>query len=400
MPSRSSTKSDSTMKILLVSSRFPLPPWRGNQLRTLQWLDALDDHERLLVCPEGDEDSGSLPSGVRLETLPVGAAAAGLGLIAAVVRGRPAQEGIYATGAARRRLDEILDGWRPDLAIIQMVRCGWVADRISRVRPETPILFDAIDCMALHYSRAAESARPPVSLAYRVESGHCRRRETELSERAGLTTAVGTRDLEALAAGRPGMVVPVTGGAEADETRAKPDGRTVLLSGNLGYRPTVRAARWFAHRVWPELKRAVPDARWVLAGARPAAEIRRLGSLPGVEIHGNVDDLSVYLRQATVAIAPMSGGSGVPLKILEAMAAGVPVVADRWSASGLEDPAGVVVAVGEDGWADALQRLMTDPDAFRDQSARGLEVWRAHYHPDRVRATIRRAVEIVSEDVR
>ncbi|MEX1309117.1 MAG: hypothetical protein AB1Z65_01735, partial [Candidatus Sulfomarinibacteraceae bacterium] len=191
------------MRILLVSSRFPLPPWRGNQLRTLQWLDALDDHERLLVCPEGDEGAPPLPPGVRLAALPASAAASGVGLFTAVAKGRPAQEGIYATGTAARRLAEALDGWRPDLAIIQMVRCGWAADRISRAQPETPILFDAIDCMALHYSRAAELSRSPLRVALSVESGRCRRRETDLSRRAVLTTAVSTRDLEALAADRP-----------------------------------------------------------------------------------------------------------------------------------------------------------------------------------------------------
>jgi glycosyltransferase involved in cell wall biosynthesis len=332
--------------------------------------------------------------------VPASAAASAAGLVAALANGRPTQEGIYATGAAKRRLAEAVAGWRPDLAIVQMVRCGWAADRLSMTLPETPILFDAIDCMGLHYSRAAELSRFPLKAALSAESRRCRRRELELSERAALTTAVSARDLEALTAGLPGMVVPVTGGAEPDGSRAERDGRTVLLSGNLGYRPTVRAARWFARRVWPELKRRVPDARWVLAGARPAAELRRLGSLPGVEIHGDVDDLAAYLSRSTVAVAPMRGGSGVPIKILEAMAAGVPVVADRWSASGLEDPAGVAVAGTAGEWVDGLQRLMTDADARRDQSARGTDVWRTHYRPDRVRSKIRRAVEAAVERIR
>lgn len=381
------------MKILLVSSRYPLPPWRGNQLRTLQWLDALDDHERVLVCPGGESNAPPLDSGVRLEALPGSRFAAAKGLVAAFAAGRPAQEGIYGSHGARRKLTELFHEWQPDVAVIQMVRCGWAADEISKVRREIPILFDAIDCMALHYERAAAFASPPLSTAYRIEGGRCRLRETELIEQAGLTTAVSGRDLEALGASRRGMVVPVTGGTEPRESRSEDRRPTVLLSGNLGYRPTVRAALWFTDRVWRKVQKRVPSARLVLAGARPAPDVRRLAAIPGVEIHGDVDDLAVFMAQARVAIAPMAGGSGVPIKILEAMAARVPVIADPWSASGLEDVGGVVVAEGETEWLDAVRHLLSDREASREQADRGLEVWRTHYHPDRIRAQIRRAVE-------
>lgn len=387
------------MKILLVSSRYPLPPWRGNQVRTLQWLDALDDHERVLVCPAADRDLPPMPTGVRLVSLPSGAFGGAVGLIEALFRGRPAQEGIYGTAGARKVLAELLSDWQPDLAVIQMVRCGWAADVMSTLRGETPILFDAIDCMALHYVRSASLALLPMRSAYGFEGERCRRRETELVARAALTTAVSSRDLDALDAGRRGLVVPVTGGVEPAGAGSPDRGPTVLLSGNLGYRPTVRAALWFADRIWPKVRERVPSARWILAGARPAPDVRRLSAIPGVEVHADVDDLSVFLKQATVSIAPMASGSGVPIKILEAMAAEVPVICDPWSASGLEDPAGVVVAVDEDEWLDAVHHQLTDREASREQAVRGIEVWRTHYHPDSVRARVRCAVERAAEGI-
>jgi glycosyltransferase involved in cell wall biosynthesis len=172
---------------------------------------------------------------------------------------------------------------------------------------------------------------------------------------------------------------------------------TVVLSGNLGYRPTVRAARWFADRVWPGVRERVPSARWVLAGARPAAAIRRLASRPGIDVRGDVADLGRELRQATVAVAPMASGSGVAIKMLEAMAAGVAVVADPWSAAGLEDPAAVAVAVDEKGWVDTVSLLLSDVVAMRDQAQRGTELWRDHYEPGRVALKIREAVAAALE---
>ncbi len=236
---------------------------------------------------------------------------------------------------------EAVRHWRPDVAVVQMVRCGWAADEIRRTNAGLPVIFDAIDCMALHYRRAAASAGGLIGPAYRWEAERCRRRETELVAAAAVSTAVSGRDLQALGADNRGVVVAVASGADValdDPASAEP---IVLLSGNLGYRPTVRAALWFADRIWPRIRHREPAAKLILAGARPAAAVRKLASAPGIEVFGDVDDLGTFLARARVAIAPMASGSGVPIKILEALAAGVPVVADPWSAGGLEDPSAV-----------------------------------------------------------
>jgi glycosyltransferase involved in cell wall biosynthesis len=246
--------------------------------------------------------------------------------------------------------------------------------------------------MGLHFERAAQLARPWLRPPLLEEAGRCRRRERELAGRAALSIAVSARDLDELGA-RDGRVVPVSGRIVAAEAGAREE-PTVLLSGNLGYRPTVRAALWFAAEVWPRVASSVPQARWVLAGARPAAAVRRLGLLPGVQVHADVDDLGPYLGSATVAIAPMAGGSGVPMKVLEAWAAGLPVVAHPWTAAGLPADArdALAVADGADEWRRAVIRLLTDPVAAAGLGERGRELWRRSYHPERVEAALRAAL--------
>ncbi|MEE4271253.1 MAG: glycosyltransferase [Thermoanaerobaculales bacterium] len=377
------------MRVLLVSSRFPLPPWRGNQLRTLQWLDALDDCERVLACPVGAAEELPPELGTELVRIPAGRITAAAGAAAAFAARRPVQEGIYDTRAARRRLRELIDTLQPDAVVVQMVRCGWAADVAAAVSPAPKLIFDAIDCMSLHFGRAAPAAPLAMRPLYRMEARRCRQREGELVRRSSATAAVSRRDLEALGAGSRGRLVTVACGAEVSEAAGGALEPVILLSGNLGYAPTVRAAVRFAREVWPAVRRAVPAARWVVAGARPAAAVRSLAALPGVEVHGDVADLAPYLRRAAVAVAPMASGSGVPIKILEALAAGVPVVADPWSAAGLEDPTAVVVAGDSAAWVTALQQLLSDPEAALEQASRGRRVWREAYHPEVVRQQIR-----------
>jgi glycosyltransferase involved in cell wall biosynthesis len=278
--------------------------------------------------------------------------------------------------------------------IVQMVRCAWAAEAVQEANPSIPIIFDAIDAMGLHFERAAMTAGAPLAVAYRAEAVRCRRRERSLVEKARFSVAVARRDLEALEvpAGR-GRVISVAG-REVPANSVEDTAPVVLLSGNLGYRPTVKGAEWFAREVWPELLKRVPAARWIMAGARPVTAIRRLESHPGVEVHADVPDLGEYLRSARVAIAPMSSGSGVPMKVLEALAAGVPAVVQPWAADGLADGSvdAVAVASSAEDWIDTLAEILEDNNAARDLGERGRELWRKHYHPEVVANKIRSVV--------
>lgn len=311
----------------------------------------------------------------------------------ALTSGRPLQEGLYDTRAARRAVTETAARWKPDVVVIQMVRCAWALEVLHESLPSVRIVFDAIDSMGLHFGRAAESAAAPLRFALGKEASRCRRLEAELVGAAHVTTAVSRRDLEALGASpEKGRVVPVAGRAIPHRAGLTEEA-VVLLSGNLGYRPTVRGALWFAREIWPELRRRVQGARWVLAGARPTAPLRRLASGPGIEVHADIPDLAPFFAAARVAVAPMSTGSGVPMKVLEAMAAGLPVVADPWAAAGLEEPAAVASAETGREWVETLVRICTDARAARELARAGHDLWRRVYRPDKVAERVREAVE-------
>lgn len=381
------------MRVLLICSRFPWPQWRGNQVRTVQWAEALQEHELRLVCPAAS--AGAIPEhGMRVTPISASRLARGCGVLRAALGGRPLQEGLYDSREGRRTVGSAVREHQPDVAVVQMVRCAWALETLRGVAPDLPVIFDAIDAMGLHFGRAAQSSAPFLAPLYRAEARRCSRREAWLAAAATLTVAVAGRDLAALAVeAARGRVVPVAGRAVE---RGDPEGAgaVVLLSGNLGYRPTVEGALWFAREVWPAVRRRVPDARWVLAGARPPASVRRLAGLPGVEVAADVADLSAYLARARVALAPMSLGSGVPLKVLEAMAAGVPVVAHPWAADGLapEAAGAVVVADGAEAWTGALTRLLGDRAAAGELGERGRAAWQRSYHPDVIAQQIRAVV--------
>jgi glycosyltransferase involved in cell wall biosynthesis len=90
----------------------------------------------------------------------------------------------------------------------------------------------------------------------------------------------------------------------------------------------------------------------------------------------------------------MSSGSGVPMKVLEALAAGLPAVAHPWAAEGLSGGGAEAVATPANAaeWVDELERLLIDSEAARDLGERGHALWQQVYHPKRVAEQIRQVV--------
>jgi glycosyltransferase involved in cell wall biosynthesis len=139
-------------------------------------------------------------------------------------------------------------------------------------------------------------------------------------------------------------------------------GRTLLFMGPLDYRPNADAVRFLVSRVFPAIRRRVPDARLRLIG-RGTDRIRG----DGVDALGYVPDVGEELRRADALLVPMRMGSGTRLKVLEAMASGVPVVSTPLGTSGIDAEPGIHALVGQTAaqLADASTRALEDRTVAR-----------------------------------
>src|SRR5205085_8351398 len=103
----------------------------------------------------------------------------------------------------------------------------------------------------------------------------------------------------------------------------------ILFVGSMNYHPNIEAAVAFARELWPALKKHMPGYKLTILGANPDPAVIALRELDGVEVTGTVPDVRPYYREALAAIVPLRSGGGTRLKILEAMAAGVPVISSE-----------------------------------------------------------------------
>ncbi len=156
--------------------------------------------------------------------------------------------------------------------------------------------------------------------------------------------------------------------------RPHPDSRAILYLGSLDWRPNLDALDLLLESIFPAVRALVPEAKLLVVGRAPSDQLRkRLAEQPGVELHADVPDVRPFLEASAVLAVPLRIGGGSRLKILEALAAGLPVVASRVGAEGLILRPGqeYIQANSPEEFTHAILHCLNQPKAARRQAEQG-----------------------------
>jgi GT2 family glycosyltransferase/glycosyltransferase involved in cell wall biosynthesis len=155
------------------------------------------------------------------------------------------------------------------------------------------------------------------------------------------------------------------------------DDCTVLFVGT-NTAPNIAGLNWFLERVWPELRRDMPDLALLVAGS-VCAKFPRVPD--GVRLLGFVPDLAPLYADAGVVISPLTLGSGLKIKLIEAMGHGKAIVATGVTVEGVEAAVQSAVQVANDPaeFREAIARLLVDPGFRREQGRKALEAANRHF---------------------
>jgi polysaccharide biosynthesis protein PslH len=149
----------------------------------------------------------------------------------------------------------------------------------------------------------------------------------------------------------------------------------ILFVGSMDYHANIDAVTWFSRKIWPTIALNHPHLHFTIVGRNPARDVRALVS-DRIHVTGTVDDVRPYYASAVAAIVPLRSGSGTRLKILEAMAAGVPVISTRMGAEGIEFEDNVHLVLADTGpeMAAAVEQVASSNEtrARLSQAAREL----------------------------
>ncbi|MEO7198002.1 MAG: glycosyltransferase [Solirubrobacterales bacterium] len=263
-----------------------------------------------------------------------------------------------------------------------------------------PLVVDLDDLLSLRYADLIEGhgdvgsllgyygesmprllARLATGFAARLlrrEAALLERREVWTARTADAVSLVGSEEAAELSrrSGRPVACLPMAvdvSGNSAD-VASNPSDRFVCVGG-MDYRANVESLRWFAGEPLTAARRACPGFHLEMIGHCPkqiAEELTR----PGLSFLGYVDDLSRALRGYRGFVAPITSGTGVKTKVIEAMAAGLPVVSTPLGVAGIAAQHGVDCLVGSSPseFAEHIHRISARPEEAAAIGQRGRQL--------------------------
>lgn len=388
------------MNILYLAHRIPYPPNKGDKMRAFRQLEYLCERHRVwcacFVDTPGDfryvhdlrricEDVGAI------ELKRHSALARGLWSLA---RGSSLTEGYYEN----REMTALLNRWQKSVPFDAVLAFSTGMANHALNVPATRRVLDLCDLdsqkweeYATHLSTKANSgSRSSIKKSlYEMESRRLAAVELRWIDRFDaslVATAAEAHDLELLAPRRKlhvvgnGIVIPTS----ADPAPGYPiDGARPVVGfvGVMNYLPNVDAVHWFAQEVWPKVRLDLPDAQFRIVGRSPTREVRLLERLPGIRVTGEVPNAALEVARFDVSVAPLRIARGIQNKVLEAMAAGKPVVLTSKAAKGIQAAAGRDYSVTDDpdSIADSVLSLLKNREA-RDQMGDHARRFVAEHH--------------------
>jgi sugar transferase (PEP-CTERM/EpsH1 system associated) len=357
------------VRVLFLSHRLPYAPNRGDRIRSYHMLQSMrvwadvdvislaHDDEEADHAAEVERFAASVRT-VRVPKVPNMVRAA-----IALASGRPLTHALLHSPDLRSAVASAVRANRPDVIFAY---CTGIAPIVlEEPLRNIPLVLDMVDVDSAKWATLAASSAPPRSWIYAREARTLARFERTITRCARTTLVTTEAERETLARIAPGAAIEVVeNGVDVDALRPPGppvESATIVFCGVMNYPPNVDGAIWLAREVWPIVRRTRPDARLEIVGSNPARAVRALADpRADIVVTGAVPDVRPYLWGAAAAVAPLRTARGVQNKVLEAVAAGLPVVITQAVSVGL--PVAVrglcYTAEGRSDWAGALTRLL------------------------------------------
>lgn len=197
--------------------------------------------------------------------------------------------------------------------------------------------------------------------------------EAKIIGQADIAFPITSTDLEKASSMAPGANLAVSGPG-IDESFWITDENIerrmneIVIATTYHWRHNVNGLKWFIDEVFPGILGKIPDATLKIIGKEAPDWLRNI-TRQGIQYIGYVDDVRPYLNSSGIYIAPLFVGSGIRIKILEAMAMELPVVATRVAAEGINctEEEGLFVKNSPKDFAETIINLMSHPDVSHER---------------------------------
>jgi sugar transferase (PEP-CTERM/EpsH1 system associated) len=341
------------MRILCLTSRLPYPPDRGDRLRAYNLLKHLAPHHTLdllsFIASDEERDHVAplqdiLQSIDIVERSPARSAAT---VVLNLYRRDPLQALYYRSRTMEQLVRRKMSENRYDAAYIHLFRMApYLAPYTSLYR-----IVDLTDAISMEIRRSMQYRRSLSRLVYAIERPRIEWCERWVCNTFEETWLISDADRQALSTACPeDRVHIVPNGVDLDRfspSDEEPNHDLILFVGHMGVFHNIDAASYLVQEILPLVRQRAPECQLEIVGADPSPVVLKLAADPAVEVTGFVPDLNAALNRAAVFVAPLRFAAGIQNKILEAMAAGRPVVTTSLVNQSLGAEPGREVIIGD-----------------------------------------------------
>lgn len=353
------------MKILFLSTRLPHAGITGGHVIVYQRLLRLArrGHDVGLAVFSGDEDEARAaelkPLLAEVVTVPRPAHHAVGDAWSFMTRGIPPYFRRYQSDAMQRRVGDMVENGRYHVVIAEFSAMG----QFLYHNPFLPAVRRVVSChssIVTSYRKVAELMRfRPRGIRSRLSLTGLLRYEMDMYRGMDRILVLTAQERYGLLGLEPDLRISVIpGGVDTDffqPPRERSEAPELLFTGHFEQEANRDAVIWFLQTTWPMLKKRIPNIRFKVAGPGSAEFLREAAHRDqALVVLGEVPDLRPHLQAAAVFVCPVRLGSGLRLKILEAMAAGVPVVTTSLGAEGIP------LQQGDNGFIADRPEMMAD----------------------------------------
>jgi glycosyltransferase involved in cell wall biosynthesis len=367
------------MRILFLTGQVPYPPQAGGALRTYGLLDGLHraGHtlDLLTFCEPGQAEPSTTPLAnlcQQIHAVPTPTRSIKTRLRDLLFSNQADMARRFYSPEYSSALSTLLAQNDYDLVHIESLEMAAYLP-IIRSQSGIHIIYDSFnaefDLQRLIFNiDRHDPARLPGAIYSLIQWRRLTRFERYVCQQVDRVIAVSEPDAKAFRKLAPNAAVDVVpNGIYVDEytqpsSQLELGSAALLFTGTMNYRPNVDAVLWFADNVLSEIRKAVPDVRLFIVGNKPHERLNSIRQRTDIEVTGYVQDVLPFLHSASVYVAPLRMGSGTRLKLLQAMAAGCPIVSTHVGAQGLDVTSGREMILADDAisFAQATITLLRD----------------------------------------
>ncbi len=394
------------MNIFYISHRIPYPPNKGDKVRSFHQVEHLSKNHRLhLACMVDERED--LQHVRTLEKL--------CASVDAVHRDKRASNILSLFGFFKNKPLSVTSFYSKNLA--QKINHRLNTEKFDRILVfssamaeyvkhihHIPKIMDFVDVDSDKWRLYADYHTFPLSWIYRLEAKRLAKYEEEVARTFDHSIFVTEKEAELFKRrvdNRPISVIP--NGVDLDYFSPSFSGSSIthlqendphstlntqhsalsilhpspstlypiiIFTGAMDYFPNVDAVLYFCKEIFPYVRQEIPKAQFIIVGRNPTRAVMQLSTLQNVFVTGSVNDIRPFLVKAKVAVAPFRISRGIPNKILEAMAVGLPVVGTSVSFQGTKakETDGVRVADDPNTFAKEILTLLENSDLRRQCS--------------------------------